>query len=218
MSAMGGRDQRNWLNHLRIEEDFTKRQVLRIMFCAGIYVSMSTVLLCVFYGYFLDPSRAAALPAHLLLGDIISRWGDYPQLHTAVAIWVTGLTGMSALFAFATAIYMTRRLVGPLYRLKLDLGRIIAGETVEAVRLRKGDELQDLAELFNGALAVFREREDELRQQLGGSSSSAELELLRRHVDKLDTETLCESDALQLESWLDGLQTLLDVRPATDPS
>ena len=215
---MGTKDQRSWLNHFRIEEDFTKRQVLRIMFCAGIYVAMSTLLLCVFYGYFLDPTRGTAPPAHLLLGDIISRWGDYPQLHTAVAIWVTGLTGMSALFAFATAIYMTRRLVGPLYRLKLDLKRIIAGESVEAVRLRQGDELQDLAELFNGALSMFREREDALRQQLDGSSSSGHLESLRRHVDELDTAKLCEADALQLESWLDELQTLFDARPAADPS
>lgn len=50
----------------------------------------------------------------------------------------------------------THRLVGPLVRFQRTLERLIAGEDVEAVRLRQGDLLFELQSTFNQYLASLR--------------------------------------------------------------
>ncbi len=58
------------------------------------------------------------------------------------------------IFVFFTAIifyglYLTNRIAGPIYRLKIHMENMIAGKEVEDVVFRKNDYFKDLAETFN---------------------------------------------------------------------
>ena len=57
-------------------------------------------------------------------------------------------------------ILMSFRVAGPLYRFRVFLKQIIAGEKPEDCRLRKGDELMDFCELLNEATAPQRVRKE----------------------------------------------------------
>ena len=59
-------------------------------------------------------------------------------------------------------ILVTHRFAGPVYRFKIFLGQLIAGEKPADCKLRKGDELQDVCLLLNQATAPLREQVNEL--------------------------------------------------------
>lgn len=56
---------------------------------------------------------------------------------------------------------VTHVVAGPLYRMELYLQEVIRGERPEDMRLRKGDELQDICALINEVTRPLRERVDE---------------------------------------------------------
>jgi methyl-accepting chemotaxis protein len=66
-------------------------------------------------------------------------------LHTKV--W-PGIAGIILLFG-ALSIFITHKIAGPLYRLKKTISEIINGNLDVNVKLRKKDDLQDLAEHVN---------------------------------------------------------------------
>ena len=66
-------------------------------------------------------------------------------LHSKV--W-PGIGGIILLFG-ALSIFITHKIAGPLYRLKKSLAMIVKGNLDVKVKLRKGDDLKDLAEHFN---------------------------------------------------------------------
>jgi methyl-accepting chemotaxis protein len=66
-------------------------------------------------------------------------------LHSKV--W-PGIGGIILLFG-ALSIFITHKIAGPLYRLKKSLAMIVEGNLDVKVKLRKGDDLKDLAEHFN---------------------------------------------------------------------
>ena len=66
-------------------------------------------------------------------------------LHSKV--W-PGIGGIILLFG-ALSIFITHKIAGPLYRLKKSLSMIVKGNLDVKVKLRKGDDLKDLAEHFN---------------------------------------------------------------------
>ena len=53
----------------------------------------------------------------------------------------------------------TFKVAGPLHRLEQHCRAIIRGEDPGICKLRKGDEMQDLCDLFNQAIDKLREKE-----------------------------------------------------------
>ena len=60
-------------------------------------------------------------------------------------------------------IFFSHKLAGPLYRFEKVCHSLIEGNYTEGVYLRKGDEMQNLAVLFNDMLKLTRERLRALR-------------------------------------------------------
>lgn len=134
-------------------------------------------------GIFLGISALAFLLYTLLLGmrlsEVASRLpsgGEYLQEQ------LPGLLGGSLVFAFAVllplifavGVSITFRVAGPVYRLERHLARVARGERVERVRLRAGDELVELAEAVNAAVAACG------REAPGEEASEDEPPALRR--------------------------------------
>jgi nitrogen fixation/metabolism regulation signal transduction histidine kinase len=53
-------------------------------------------------------------------------------------------------------VIFTHRIAGPLYRLEQTLDRLIGGEVVEVVSLRKNDELGELASRINTLISMIQ--------------------------------------------------------------
>jgi signal transduction histidine kinase len=57
----------------------------------------------------------------------------------------------------AFSIVFSHRIAGPIYRLENTLDRLIRGEDVETLRLRKGDALKEFAEKINSLIAMVKQ-------------------------------------------------------------
>lgn len=56
--------------------------------------------------------------------------------------------GMICLIA-AWAIVVTHRIAGPIYHIEQDLKRVLQGEHIEPIHIRRGDEFHELVNLLN---------------------------------------------------------------------
>lgn len=65
-------------------------------------------------------------------------------------------------------IYITHKLVGPAYKLRLLLKEVRQGHLTVGGRLRKGDELQDVFLAFERMVLALRKRQQEEVDQLSG--------------------------------------------------
>jgi sensor histidine kinase YesM len=59
----------------------------------------------------------------------------------------------------AFSVIFSHRIAGPLYRLEQTLDKIIQGDHAESIQLRKGDELEELAEKINKLIHILRKPE-----------------------------------------------------------
>jgi methyl-accepting chemotaxis protein len=88
-----------------------------------------------------------------------------PGLLTSAAV-VIGVVGVATALI---ALYMSHRIVGPVYRLRQDLARFKEGDLQQIFRLRDKDELKSLANILNETarsvqhnIAVIKEEVDQL--------------------------------------------------------
>ena len=63
------------------------------------------------------------------------------------------------------AIRSANRLGGPVYRMSTDIRRVLAGETGVRIRLRRGDEMRDLAQRVNDLLEALELAESRGREE-----------------------------------------------------
>lgn len=62
--------------------------------------------------------------------------------------------------AFISAILASHKIAGPLVRIKRSLNQMISGDYNLTVKLRKGDHLQDVAELLNKLVASIKNKKN----------------------------------------------------------
>ncbi len=64
-----------------------------------------------------------------------------------------------------SSILISHRIAGPLYHIELTLDKLIQGEDVELIRLRKNDELKELAEKINRLIPIIKNsKETQIKQ------------------------------------------------------
>lgn len=135
-------------NHLRrrklIEPRIQVRFFLFFLTISGLAVLVQTIVL-----NFLLQRLARQLPgdSELLLAHIPGSLG--------IAMLVT--FALLAPLTFVLGVQTTFPIVGPLYRFRVYLTQIAAGERPGPCHIRKGDELQDLCQLINRAVAPLQD-------------------------------------------------------------
>jgi methyl-accepting chemotaxis protein len=182
--------RQKWWNSLGFESRFKKRQLARILAFALAYVAISTACMGVAYSTMIGPLARAEMPFPLKL-EILRDTGGIPGLSEMILIWATMMISLSVVFAVVVGLHFSHKLAGPLYRFKLELRRVAAGERVPPISLRAGDDdFQDIADALNAALERMQGEEGGLHQQL--EDAEVRLEELRqgvlRHLD--DPEAL----------------------------
>jgi signal transduction histidine kinase len=76
-----------------------------------------------------------------------------PQLFTIVFWYSIPVV----LFVMVGGIVITHRFAGPVYNIEHKLDKLLQGEPIELIHLRKGDELKELAEKINAVFLKFQE-------------------------------------------------------------
>ena len=128
-----------------IEKDFQTKYILLTIFLlltytfAFIIIIFSPYILTLYLDFYSLSEKTEAARALLIL-------------HSTV--W-PGIAGIILLFG-AVSIFITHKIAGPLYRLKKSLSVITEGNLDVKVKLRKGDDLKDLAEHVNMLVDAFR--------------------------------------------------------------
>jgi len=64
----------------------------------------------------------------------------------------------------AFSILFSHRIAGPIYRFEQTLDKLIQGEDVELIKLRPGDELEELATRLNELICIVKKSKDPMRK------------------------------------------------------
>lgn len=106
------------------------------------------------------------------------------ELHKSV--WPS--LGLVVAILGSASIFVTHRFAGPVYRFKRDLSEVCAGNLEISFRLRRGDDLKDLAESLNLLIAELRTCVYALQEDHAGTAACiAELEAMVRD-NKIDSD------------------------------
>lgn len=96
---------------------------------------------------------------HQLMEDE-SRQRDL-EVRNQIVLGVVALVVILVLALGFTGIVVTHKVVGPAYKLKLQLGDVANGNLNIQGGFRKGDELQDVGEAFKSMVTALRDRQEE---------------------------------------------------------
>lgn len=116
------------------------------------------LILLVVFGVAIFSSLTIYYYTWMLLGEKLAN--VYPQgrlvgiLRTANVILLVRIVLLSPLVV-VLAIFLSHRIAGPIYRIKKTLEEVAAGNYRARLRLRKTDELQDVAEAVNKVIEIL---------------------------------------------------------------
>ncbi len=212
MSENQRMNRRSPINALRVERDITRSQLFHVAGFAAVFVIGSSAAMSAHY-FLLQHGANGTIPVTGSLWDeFVWQWTHALAFRKALIFWVVSMTGLSAVFAMGLGAHFARNVAGPVHALKRDLSDIAATGSLKAVKLRDGDQLEELAGAINRALTAVGTR--------GGSPSSEDgealdrLESLRRdlstHLERLDTSRWPADEVARIDAWLDGVRELIE--------
>ena len=99
-------------------------------------------------------------------GDLLmSELGSIAQTNVMLSL------GFLIPFMLGVGLIMTHRIAGPIYRFERFLEQVLSNDTNGPVRIRKGDEFQELCDRINDVVAVLESRKPETTE---GTQASEE--------------------------------------------
>ncbi len=154
------KERRKRLN-LGIKRELQRRLILKILIIVVISLLCSTLL---FYLYSSREVGKTYHQAHIRIRSFLELL--WPVIIGGLIIGL-GLGLLMALF-------YPHPIAGPLFRIERELRKVGGGDLTLQLRLRKGDELKDLAEAINGMVGELRQRVERLKEQAAGVQKAAE--------------------------------------------
>lgn len=64
---------------------------------------------------------------------------------------------LAALLIIVISIVISHRVAGPIFSMERTIDKVVQGEKIEFIRLRKNDELRGLSEKINGLITIIKE-------------------------------------------------------------
>lgn len=146
----------------------------------------------------------AFLPLHLLVWE---RPGEFDAVVVSSCLGLVGQRMWPAIFlsmllVAGLSVLATHAVAGPLIRLEQIGRQLAAGELPGTVRIREGDDLQEIAGDLNTLVGSLRETITEVRNQTG--QARAALEALRANP-----EASVQGPTRELEGHLAGIEAAL---------
>jgi len=168
----------------------------------GLFMFFSALLVfgLAFVGPFIPPALKLASP--LPLAERARAANQFLVLAETVTVWPALAVLIPAAAVFS--IYLTHRLAGPLFRFEQTARELIRGNLALRIRLRKGDELHELAGLLNEVLDTIEPAFREIRE-----SEAHVREAVSWIMDEMRKQPSVNREALnRLEIALKGSQRI----------
>ncbi len=144
-----------------------------------------------------------AFAATQLLSLVQNVWPGLVEIATSMWPALIALVVSAAVFS----IYLTHRVAGPLYRFQRSTAELAEGNLALRIRLRDGDELHELADLANQAVAKLDQAMIEIRDRTAGAKNA-----MRAVMDGLkSTGGADQANVDRLEEALNESQRIEDV-------
>jgi len=152
-------------------------------------MAVSAVVGCTIYFTIWSPisDRNVSLDT---LAEIFDRTNRQLMYSTAVLI----------LFIAIASIFVSHKVAGPVYRFEQSVRAIAEGDLTLRIKLRKGDEMMELADMFNHMTSTL---EDIMAREKAKTSRLGEIVSSLKKGEKIETQTLDE-----LSTTLDELQAI----------
>ena len=146
------------------DKTFQMRQVRRVLLLTLFFIVQSTIVLGVFYHYFLGSLVEGTAPLLFASEDLAAFSEQIPNLSTVLGKWLLVMLLINALVTTAIAVYVLRKLGNPILAIKRALNEIGSGNL--SVRLRTGDsdEFSELCDSLNRALDKVHEKISSARE------------------------------------------------------
>lgn len=119
-----------------------------------------------------------------------------------VIIIVTVIVGLATI---AVTLFTSHKIAGPLYKLKMELGKMKEGDFSSPIRIRAKDQLQKVVSEFDGMRSDINKSMGTLKE--AWSSIKAELSLLEREVKDEAKRKLLADSIKRLDSELARFKT-----------
>jgi methyl-accepting chemotaxis protein len=163
-------------------------RVVRYMVILAVF-ALLVLFVCIFFFIFWNPIASGLL----LISDPFTRSAAQTFNNSVRSLFIL-FFALNFIFLWLT-FTIAVRIVGPFVRINRVLEDIANGELPEEVRFRKGDEIpfQQLTDPFNRALAVLRNRKQELdaiKKEIDGYLASTKegapiLQKIKARLEKL---------------------------------
>ena len=129
-----------------------------IQFCALIFVG------CLFFGaaIYLYATRSVTTA---FIDSRLRVMSTADFLFPALGVWTLLITALVTVIAAFRMLFLSHRIAGPLYRLEKVLKGIGEGNISGPVRLRSGDELQEVARSMDQMIVELRSRIEGIKKQ-----------------------------------------------------
>ena len=88
------------------------------------------------------------------------------QTRKDILVLLMVLQGTFFLLTLLVSLFLAHRIAGPIYKIKLLLGKIKGGDLSEELHLRKYDHFKDLGDEYNAMLAALRSRNGAVLQHI----------------------------------------------------
>ncbi|MGH0035848.1 MAG: hypothetical protein ACQGVK_12550 [Myxococcota bacterium] len=212
MSGTSSVDRRSPFNVFRVEQDITRRQLSHLLAFTGVFVLGTTLAMGAHYFLLHHGARGTVPVTGSLLDEFAFFWSNVAEFRLALVSWALSITGLSILFAVGLGAHFARTFAGPVHALKRDLEAIERTGLSRPVQLRDGDQLLELAESINRALAsVARTPADPAGDDaLAADRLDALRSGLASRIERLDPASLPPEARERVEAFTAGLRDLLD--------
>ncbi len=169
--------RRNYFIEKKFQAKYILLTILLLLFYTFIFVVLifAPYIFTLYFDYPLA-EKAEASRAMLLLHSTI-----WPKLGLIIAV-----------FSIAS-IFITHKVAGPVYRLKRSIAQVAHGDLGVVIRLRRGDDLKDLAEHINILIANMRTLVSTIKTDYDKLS-----ETLRDLEQKIEKKTIPEASGKEM--------------------
>lgn len=169
--------RRNYFIEKKFQAKYILLTILLLLFYTFIFVVLifAPYIFTLYFDYPLA-EKAEASRAMLLLHSTI-----WPKLGLIIVV-----------FSIAS-IFITHKVAGPVYRLKRSIAQVAHGDLGVVIRLRRGDDLKDLAEHINILIANMRTLVSTIKTDYDKLS-----ETLRDLEQKIEKKTLPEASGKEM--------------------
>ncbi len=147
-----------FLGSLVRDKTFQAREIRRVLLLSCVYLSVTTVMVGVFYHQMLGQILEGVSPLLFVSEDMALANEAVPTLSAVLGKWLVAMLVVNAIVTVSLSIYITRKLGQPILAIKRALRQIADGRL--DVRLRADDDRDfgDIAKDLTAAIASIREQ------------------------------------------------------------